>query len=206
MKRTTMTGRPRLQLDEKKLRAMWGKEKVEAIAIALGCSSATVLFRGYNLGLPQLNPARGRRLTDSQKAALDADVRSGMRTEDIATKHGLHISSVRQALRRVKGATRRRWKWDTAKLRIACDQGLTLEEIAKAVGAPESTVRHKLNRIGLRYRRIQRRKPCDVRAMAADWRSRLPWAQIARRHGFKSAWGVVYRLEREGIPVRRERA
>lgn len=204
--KATMIGRPRLQLDENRLRELWGKVKIEAIATELGCCTTTVLFRGYSLGLPRLAPTRGRRLTVEQRAAVDADIRAGMRTDDIATKHGLHISSVRQAVRRMKGPTRRRRKWDTSKLRIACQQGMTLEEISRSLGAPEATVRHFLNRIGLRYRRVSRRKPCDVRAMAADWRAGMSYAAIARKHGFKSPCGVVYRLEREGIQVRRKKA
>lgn len=199
-------GRPRLQLDEAKLRSMWGKEKIEAIAIALGCSSGTVLFRAACIGLPKLAPSRGRRLTAEQRQALESDLRAGMSNHEAAEKHSLHISTVRQAVRRVRGVSRIHRRWCVTKLRIACEQGLTLAEISKALGAPEATVRHRLNRLGLRYRRVSRRKPCDIRAMAADFKAGMSWSRMAAKHGFRSKWGVIYRMEREGLQVRRRKA
>jgi transposase-like protein len=196
-------GRPLKALDHDLLRASWGKVKLEALSAMLGTTTNTVMARAKLLGLPMLMPARGRRLDEAKRQAVAADLRARMPVGEIAAKHGIHYSTVRKMRVVVLGRARVHRRWDKTSLSRACAVGMTLEELAAKLNAPMATVRAALKRLGLQYRRIDRKKVVDRAQLIADYRMGMPWRRMAKKHGYRSAWGVRQRLIREGIPIDR---
>lgn len=142
------------------------------------------------------------RLSAEARAAIVADL--GTATDAaIAEKHLVHETTVAKIRRQRTGKKRNVYAWNVAQLRIACEQNMTLAEIAAAARKSPETVRHALKRFGLQYRRLGNAKPINRAAFIRDWRSNVSFSEMARRHGFSGPSAVKSRIKRE---MRRARA
>lgn len=184
----SLKGRPRLPITDKQVRDAWASgHKLSVIASDLGCCVGTVAYRVKLLGLPLRHPKRGKRLSPESRAEVAAMLRADTPAHAIAEMFGVHRTSVDKIRRKMGGKLRNVYRWDRSKLRVACEQGMTLDEIATAINRPPSTVRHALKRMGLQARKDNNRYRIDVAAFVADWKRGASYRWLAARYGFKTA-------------------
>jgi transposase len=122
------------------------------------------------------------------KGSLEVLLGRGMTVEEIAGRFGKHPSTVAYWMRKhglaavnrekhsAKGALSRQ------QLKVLVDAGVSVTDIASAVGRSKTTVRHWLRRYELQTRRAIERRPPDL-ADQAKQNGLAEVKMVCRRHG-----------------------
>ena len=139
---------PRMQLDEDLLRRLWLADVTTTkIARQLGCSQSTASKRAQQIGLPRRAVQTG---TLPQALIVGLYVDDKRTTEEIGAQFGVSHTTIRRVLR-ARGVTLRRAVKRCPDLKAECVRlyrgGMTMKEIAPALGLTEAQVHHRLAKV-----------------------------------------------------------